>query len=188
MRLFIATRIDEKTATRIADAFREVRSRIGRASWVPPHACHLTWAFLGDRDENEAGRVSDLLPRAVRALQPYDGAITGGGCFPNERRPRVGWLAFEQPDDLVKISEAVRHSLDQERIPYDEKAFKPHLTVVRVRQRWTAMDAREFLRACDDLGRVSVSLGRVSLFRSELLPEGAKHFEVAGADLREAPL
>jgi RNA 2',3'-cyclic 3'-phosphodiesterase len=183
MRLFIATRIEDPAATRIERAFSGARARVSRASWVPAHAYHLTFAFLGDHGREAVDRIAERLPRALAGLPRYEGALSGGGFFPSERRPRVGWLAFECPEPLVRIAEAVRGMLGDERIAFDAKPFRPHLTVVRIRDRWLPGDAKEFLRACDALGRVDVSAGRVALFRSELLPQGARHDELAAVEL-----
>lgn len=183
MRLFIATRLDEKAAERVYAAFGGARSCTGRASWVRPHAFHLTYAFLGERNEAVAARIAEALPGAVSGLARYDGALSGGGFFPNDRRPRVGWLAFEAPGGLKAISDSIRHMLDAIEVAYDRKAFRAHLTLVRIRDRWSAADAEEFHRAARAMGRVDVVLDRVSLYRSDLRPGGASHTEIASASI-----
>lgn len=183
MRLFIATRIEEPAASRIGRAFSGARSLASRASWVASHAYHLTFAFLGEHDQGVVDRIAERMPRAIGSLPRYDGALSGGGFFPNDRRPRVGWLAFERPGELVGIADAVRQMLEGEAIRYDTKPFRAHLTVVRIRERWSPSDVAEFRRACAALGRVEVTTSRVALYRSVLLPRGAQHLELAAVAL-----
>jgi 2'-5' RNA ligase len=183
MRLFIATRLDDPAAERIHAAFAGARSCTGRASWVRPHAFHLTYAFIGEQNEGAAARIANALPAAVSGLGCYDGGLSGGGFFPNDRRPRVGWLAFEAPDPLNAIADSVRRELEASGVAYDRKAFRAHLTLVRIRDRWSARDVAEFRRSAEELGRVAVVIDRVSLFRSDLRPGGASHTEIASASI-----
>lgn len=183
MRLFIATRIDDDAARQLQEAFQPVRSRTPRASWVAPHAYHLTYAFLGEHDATTAGRLGARFAEAFVSRRRYEGALAGCGFFPNERRPRVGWIGFEEPAPLVEIAGSVRALLDEEGVGFDRKAFRPHLTVVRIRDRWSPAHVRELQHACETAGPVPLVVDRVSLFRSELLPSGARHHEMASAQL-----
>jgi 2'-5' RNA ligase len=184
MRLFIATRIDPVVASQVRQGLQSARKHTPHASWVSADAYHLTYAFLGEQDERVATRLAGALPLALIGLGHYDGALAGGGFFPGDRRPRVGWLALEDPGSLRLVADAVRQVLEEERIGYDEKPFNPHLTVVRIKGRWTAGDVAAFKRACDEMGRIEVRLSRVGLFRSRLLPTGARHEELVAAELR----
>ena len=183
MRLFIASRIEGSAVARVEEGLAPVRARVARASWVAGGSWHLTYAFLGEQDERVARTIGSRLPEALEGITRYEGALSGGGFFPDERRPKVGWLALESPAPLMRIADAVRRMLDAERVEYDRKPFRPHLTIVRIRDRWSARDVAELREACNALGRVEMSAGRVSLYRSELLPGGAKHHELAGVTL-----
>lgn len=185
MRLFVATRLEESSAERIRSAFEQARSRAGRASWVEAHAFHLTYAFIGEQSAAVADRLAAAIPAALAGFRRYQGALSGCGFFPDERRPRVGWISFETPKALESIASAVRRVLDEQGVAFDRKAFKPHLTVVRIRDRWSGKDVAEFRQACVTMGRIEVTLDRVSLYRSELRRDGARHHEIASAVLDE---
>ena len=183
MRLFIATRLEDPAAGRLERGLAGVRARASRASWVSPHAYHLTYAFPGDQEQEVATTIGDALVRSLSGVPRYHGAISEAGFFPDERRPRVGWLAFEEPAPLTTVAVAVRQMLDLHRVNYDRKPFTPHLTVVRIRDPWTSDDMQMFGNACRAMGRTEVVVDRVSLFRSELRPAGAIHHELAVAVL-----
>jgi len=183
MRLFIASRLDRAAASRLEESMREVRKHAARASWVKNDAYHLTYAFLGEQDEKVASQIGERLPAIAEPLAPYRGKLSGGGFFPNDRRPRVGWVAFVAPEPLVDIATTVRNMLDDARIDFDRKAFRPHLTLVRIRDGWNRRDVADFQHACEKTNGLEVTIDRVSLFRSELSPAGARHQELVGVDL-----
>jgi len=183
VRLFIAARVDDASSRQIVQAMDAVRRAAPRASWVGEHAYHLTFAFLGEQDEMVARRVSTSLPGALESTPGYEGALSGGGFFPDDRRPRVGWLGFTQPQPLRNIAGSVRGLLEELRVSFDRKAFRPHLTLVRIRDRWSGRDVSAFLHAADALGPLPVIVRRVTLFRSELQPGGAKHEPLAEVEL-----
>lgn len=183
MRLFLATRLDDQAASRLAGSFSSTRSRTARASWVKPDAYHVTYAFLGEQPEAVANRIADALPAVTSDLSAWKGVLSGAGFFPDERRPRVGWIAFVPPEGLNLIARTVRQMLDGLPVSYDRKPFRPHLTIVRIRDRWAQKDVTEFTHAAETMGQIELELRRISLFRSELRPDGARHEELAAATL-----
>ncbi|MCM2314133.1 MAG: RNA 2',3'-cyclic phosphodiesterase [Thermoanaerobaculia bacterium] len=184
MRLFVAYRIGAESAARVAAVVSSIRTRLPRASWVGRDAYHLTFAFLGEHDPEVVPRVSAALKAATAGLAPVEARLTGGGFFPDERRPRVGWIAVEPHAPVIAVAASVRSSIAACGIRFDEKPFKAHLTLVRIRDEWKARDAALFAEAIDAAGRIPFELDRVSLFESRLLPSGAVHTELAHAALQ----
>lgn len=184
MRLFVAYRIGAEPAARVASVVSAIRTRLPRASWAGRDSYHLTCAFLGEHDPEVVPQVSAALTAAAAGLAPVEAGLTGGGFFPNERRPRVGWIAVEPHEPVIAVADAVRASIAGCGIRFDEKPFKAHLTLVRIRDEWTARDAALFTEAIDAAGAIPLRLDRVSLFESRLLPSGAVHSELAHAELR----
>jgi 2'-5' RNA ligase len=184
MRLFVAYRIGEESAARVATVVSSIRTRLPKASWVGRDAYHLTFAFLGEHDPEVVPRLSAALKAATAGLAPVEAGLMGSGFFPNERRPRVGWVAVEPHEPVIAVAGAVRASIAGCGIRFDEKPFKAHLTLVRIRDEWKARDAALFAEAIDAAGAIRFRLDRVSLFESRLLPSGAVHSELAHAELR----
>lgn len=184
MRLFVAYRIGAEPAARVAAVVSSIRTRLPRASWVGRDAYHLTFAFLGEHGPEVVPKVSAALNAWTAGLAPFEARLTGGGFFPDERRPRVGWIAVEPHEPVIAVAGAVRASIAGCGIRLDEKTFKAHLTLVRIRDEWKARDAMLFAEAIDAAGAIRFRLDRVSLFESRLLPSGAVHTELAHAELR----
>ena len=183
MRLFVAYRIGAESAARVAAVVSSIRSQLPRASWVGRDAYHLTFAFLGEHDPEVVPRVSAALKAATAEAATIEARLTGGGFFPNEKRPRVGWIAVEPHAPVIAVAAVVRAAIGSYGIRFDEKPFKAHLTLVRIRDDWNARDATLFAEAIDAAGEIPFSLDRVSLFESRLLPSGAVHTELAHAEL-----
>lgn len=184
MRLFVAHRIGAEPSARLAPAMASLRGKLPKASWVGGQAYHLTFAFLGEHDSVVVAPLCAALKLAVEGRAPIEAELRGGGFFPSERRPRVGWIAVEPHEPVIAIADVVRSAITSCGVRFDEKPFKAHLTVVRIRDGWMARDAALFLESIDAASAVAFRLDRVSLFESQLLRSGAVHTELAGFDLK----
>ncbi|MGK2856667.1 MAG: RNA 2',3'-cyclic phosphodiesterase [Thermoanaerobaculia bacterium] len=183
MRLFVAYRIGTEPAARVASVVSSVCARLPRSAWVGRDAYHLTFAFLGEHDVAVVPLVASAMKSATSALSAVDARLAGGGFFPTERRPRVGWVEVEPSEPVVAIADAVRAELAERGVGFDGKAFKAHLTLVRIREAWTESDVGLFREAVSAAGAIPFRLDRVSLFESQLRPAGAVHTELAHCDL-----
>lgn len=179
MRLFVAYRLADVPASRVAKIIAAIRGEVPRATWVAPHSLHLTFAFLGEQRCEVVPELIDALTRAVKPMEPVDAKLTGGGFFPNAGRARVGWIGVEPHAAVEAIATPIREALVSSGTAFDEKAFRAHLTLVRLREAWRPPDTDRFLRAVSAAGEIPFRLDRVSLFESRLLPSGAVHDELA---------
>ena len=115
----------------MAAANRGVNTRPAR-----PETWHVTLAFLGEVAEERAGRVPAAIQRAVdgwrdAATGAPELALTGGGTF-GRGRFTVLWVGVDGDRELLgRLSRLVRRELRRDRLPYDDKPFRPHLTVAR---------------------------------------------------------
>ena len=97
------------------------------------------------------------------------------GFFPNDRRPRVGWLKVVPGRALVLAAERVNQAIEELELKTDRKSFQPHLTLVRTRNRWSRADAAVFLEALSGFRSSAGLFGDVVLFSSEIRRGGAVH-------------
>jgi RNA 2',3'-cyclic 3'-phosphodiesterase len=180
MRLFIATQLPAAAVETIEATGEKLRGRLPRSGWVKPDRFHLTWVFLGEHEESAVER----LDAALRRLSAHAVAarIAGAGFFPSISRARVGWLAVQPAEQLEEIAAAARHAVTEAHVAFDAKPFVPHLTIVRMRQPWKRPELELFVR---EMGAITAAapIDHLSLFRSELLPEGAVHTELARVKL-----
>jgi 2'-5' RNA ligase len=155
--------------------------------WTPPEQLHLTMKFLGNIP---IANLSDL-EAALKTVGEHSASLllraAGLGCFPSPGKPRVIWVGLE--GDLAQL-QTLQSQIDAALQPWcernEERSFRPHLTIGRVRET-SARDARHIRErvtaaVIPKLGEWRV--GQINLLRSELSPQGAEHTVLASVPLR----
>jgi 2'-5' RNA ligase len=184
-RLFVALDLPEQVRQGI-DAW-------GREALADPalrplaaDSLHATLAFLGYRPEKEIGRIAAVV-EALEAPAPRI-ELRDPVPRPARGRPRLYALPLESPE-AVALQAELEGRLAAERLHEPEKRpFWPHLTVARVRPdgkaskrpRRVERPPRPLPKAVRERTFVSV---RVSLYLSELRPQGAQYTPLAHVDL-----
>ncbi|MFP4300429.1 MAG: RNA 2',3'-cyclic phosphodiesterase [Spirochaetaceae bacterium] len=180
-RLFVAFDIDEtlrreleERARTFMDQLLELRKAV---RWIPPERYHMTAAFLGDTQEFQLPRIRAVmesfeLPQrvAVRLGPPL--------VFPKPREPRVLVCTLEEgATPLEGITEKLRKGLQEREISFDQKPFRPHLTVGYLRKRPRKVQrevADRWLRE-RSAQREGGAVVRIALYESVLAPSGPTH-------------
>jgi 2'-5' RNA ligase len=183
LRLFVAWPLGEAIRSELARVTGPLRSRMPAATWPRAESIHLTFAFLGDTHADRVAAISAALDACAEAgaIEVRAGEV---GVFPDERRPRVAWIGLEPREPVTALAGRVRASLAGAGVGFDEKPFRPHLTLARVKASWRAADVATVRRTF--LGWVSPAamLDRIVLYESRLGPSGAVHTELHAVPLR----
>ena len=188
-RTFIAIELDDAVRTAFASVQRRLRAEpiSGFVRWVDPEAIHLTLKFLGDIDSDRVPEVVAAMEKACAGLEPFELAVRGAGCFPNNERPNVIWAGIVGE---VKAATQLARRIEAECVklgfPPEERPFSPHFTLGRVsrdaglKQRTQLGDiVRRF-----DLGPVgAIRADAIHLMRSELKPTGSVYTSLGNVKL-----
>lgn len=154
---------------------------------VRPESLHVTLAFLGWTAERDVGRLEEI----VAGLNAPAPELRLGDPVgrPAGRHPRLFALPASSPG-AVALQAELQEKLVVARLYEPEKrAFWPHVTVARVKpeERGSKRPA-----AVEELpGRLPRKLlspfncVRVTLYRSELQPQGARYTPLAQVELSE---
>jgi 2'-5' RNA ligase len=139
-RLFIAVDLAIPVVERLAVLQRQLDERLDggvRIKWTRPQNIHMTLKFLGDTDEAMVPMLRDVLSNLVGPLFPFEVESRGIGCFPRPDNPRIIWAGFDDDgaEVLSLLQQALERDLDELGIPKDQRAFKPHVTLGRVKSR-----------------------------------------------------
>ena len=164
MRLFIASTFP---VTELNQLVEKVKPKLAHASWVRAESQHLTYAFLGEQEESVVDRIH------VDAGPKFEATLQGCGFFPNRRHARVGWIGVEPQEKFIELAARVRSALKG--IEFDEKEFKPHLTLMRIRDRWPPLAIEMFEQTFRDFRSAPFTVASVTLYSSRLSPTGAIH-------------
>lgn len=188
MRLFVAvnfpTRFVDDLATRL-DGWR----RALPLAWTRAETWHLTLMFLGEWPAERLPALQAALAAEAATHRPF--AVQPGAldAFPDLRAPRVLFLQFLPADGgpLHALAAGVRARVESAwpAGPQDRKAFKPHLTLARIKDP-LSRDQREILGRIDLGAWPAQPVTTVRLVASELRPQGARHVDQAVLPLGEA--
>jgi len=100
------------------------------------------------------------------------------GAFPNVRRPSVLWVGLQNSETLGRIAADLNRELAPLGFAPEERAFQPHLTLLRIRTRppddFFALLSEE---ATTDFGTVPID--EVEYLQSELTPRGSRYTRLA---------
>ena len=173
MRTFIAVELDEAIRERLAAAQERLRGAGPKVKWVRPERMHLTLKFLGEIDPETVDAVADAMVAAVEGVAPFEFAVAGIGAFPPRGAPRVVWAGVDDAaGGLTRLHKGLERELRKLGFPREKRAFRPHLTLGRVKERRGSERLRAQMAA--DAG-AAFGLQRVEelvLFESVLSPQG----------------
>ncbi|HEY3158648.1 MAG TPA: RNA 2',3'-cyclic phosphodiesterase [Vicinamibacterales bacterium] len=177
MRLFVAAEIGEALATTVAELSRELQRRAGetarhaKVTWVPADRLHLTVRFIGEVDDARAAAIREALEPPLN-IAPFDLTLAGAGAFPKGGAPRVLWVGVVSgQDQLIAAERAISAGLARLGIPEEERPYRPHLTLARVREAAGLRTAR-LLEGLTDRTLGTVRIDAITLFQSKLSPKG----------------
>ena len=96
IRAFVAVDLPEEARAALGEVGAALAGWVARGAvkWVRPELMHLTLRFLGDTPFDRRPAVQAALDAVAAAHVPFDLHLTGVGCFPNPRRPRVVWVGL----------------------------------------------------------------------------------------------
>jgi len=175
MRLFIATAFPEDVLRALNERVAPIKNRLPPASWVRPETQHLTFAFLGEQPESLIDPLTPLVERELKNVPRFEGTLHGSGFFPNPRHARVGWMGVDPEEKFVAIAHGVRAAVTAAGVELERNEFRPHLTVMRMREGWPPMSIETFNRALRDFRSTPFAIDGVTLYSSQLNPKGAIH-------------
>lgn len=175
VRTFLCVEMPQSVRERIEALQRELRRLDAPASWVKPANLHLTLKFLGDVEASRLAEVIATARRVAAASAAFPLTVSGAGCFPSPRQPRVLWVGMQQPlQPLERLHRALEDELAQAGFARDSKAFKPHLTIARLRQpRAAARLAEELIRR--GFAAETFLVSELIVMQSELSPQGSRY-------------
>lgn len=185
VRAFVAVLLPEDVRARLAATADELRARAPGLAWVRAENLHLTLRFLGEVDPVTLERVQQAMDAAAATVAAFTVSLGGLGGFPAGRSPRVLWAGVRAGGEgLVALHAALESGLIARGIPGEGRAFHPHVTLARARERRGASGLSGALGGGPGFGEARVSA--LHLMRSELDPRGARHTVLGQAMLGDA--
>lgn len=159
------------------------------AAWAPPGAWHLTVRFFGNTPAATLGPLASILAEAAAKAPPEDLALREPAVFPSRGPARV--LAIGLPDsgtppamrDLAEAAETAARRLG---FAPEDRPFRPHVTLARLRAPWPRRAVDAFRSAAARWPFPAWRARACLLYSSRLRRAGAVHtplfeWELGGA-------
>ncbi len=187
VRCFLAVQPSPETHARLLQLKREFASTGADVRWVRDEGLHCTLKFLGSATPEELERLRTDLTVALRDFAPFEATACDLGAFPSMSRPRVLWIAFASPQlpGLAGRIDEIAAALGFAR---GERPFQGHITLGRVRSNagWDRVEKLVQAHRGETFGTTRVDC--VTLYRSDLRPDGARYTPLWTIALRTTSL
>lgn len=181
LRSFLALDTPDEIRKEIGTAQDRLKRIIqGDIRWVRPEGVHLTLKFFGNISGSDAANISDAVGRAAAGIRPFALAIGGVGAFPDPHRPRVLYLGMTgDVERLVAFQKGLEQALSMIGFPREERPFRPHLTLGRIRNPRGLIGLAGVLEKEESYAAGQFTASGLGLFKSDLTPRGAIYTRLA---------
>lgn len=187
-RLFVAIELDKgavKGLERFCDRLQTEYELDDRAiKWVKASSMHLTLKFLGDVDDREIPSVCNTLNQVVSQFDPFEFEIANCGCFPPKGAARIVWVGINKgQEDLKALAEAIDMACNEIGFTLENKPYRAHLTLARIKQAKLGFEAREAIEKVEPFSLANQSVGQVVLIDSTRSRNGPEYTSMHHATL-----
>jgi 2'-5' RNA ligase len=176
MRLFTALDLAPGVAANLERLLEQLRPT-ARIQWSPPANLHITTKFIGEWPDARLAELRTALaavpPRAAIAVR-----IHHLGFFPNPHAPRVFSCGIDAPglSELAGDTDRATAALG---VAPETRAFSPHLTLARIKDRPNLQPLREAIAGLPELEFGSFAAAGFCLYQSQLRPGGSVYTKLA---------
>jgi 2'-5' RNA ligase len=189
VRLFAGVEIAPPVAAAFGSVSDELQRRASRLApharitWVPAERAHITVRFIGHVDEVKANDIAAVL-KAPLETAAFDLVIGGVGAFPPGGAPRVIWAGLgDGVPALIDVEQEVSGRLEACAIDREERAYRPHVTLARVREA-AGLRTRVLLEGLTERAFGTTHVDAITLFESRLSPKGPTYVALQRTPLR----
>jgi 2'-5' RNA ligase len=176
MRLFLALNLPPETRAAIHAATEPLRAVFPKAvKWVDEASLHVTLQFFGERDDGFLTAARSALAPLVATQRAPILQLRGIAALPSVDRPRVLWLDIAPNPGVASLYQEVMRGTESLGVPHENRMFRPHVTLGRVRPGFTGglsrlADVAKGIDFCAEAAILSVDV-----MESALGPSGARY-------------
>lgn len=182
IRAFLAIDLKEEFKPQIKEIIEDFKTLNTDIKFVEVENLHFTLKFFGDVDENKINQISEIVSNTLEGFDPFNLKIQGCGAFPNLNHIKVIWLGTEENT----ILNSLHNDLDEEfsKIGFKKDfRFSNHLTIGRMKSAKNKNQVKEKLNDYKTVEIGEMSIGRISLKKSTLTPNGPIYEDVKVFDI-----
>jgi 2'-5' RNA ligase len=176
-RVFCAVEVPQSARERVLAHIARLQEAVPevKASWIRDANLHLTLKFLGDTPQTSVADFSAAAARAVAAVAPFSIRLEQTGVFPKQGQPRVLWIGInDSSGKLGELHTQLEDEAMKEGFEKDDRPFRPHLTIARLRQPHHA-GALATAHKQMEFSPLEVPASELLVIRSELSSAGSRY-------------
>lgn len=156
MRLFVAIPFSDAFKKTLGDIMWELKNRGVEGNFTPPERLHMTICFIGESSRSE--EIIDAL-RGI-TWKPFSLTLSELGHFKD-----LIWIGTNDCPELHVLVQDIRNALAKIGVGFDQKPFKPHITLVRKSNKFVSdQDCGGNLSSC---AGSTLRVKTISLMRSD---------------------
>lgn len=178
MRTFISIHPDEEAVHKISLIQKQLKEKLQAVGddkfhslkWETVDKFHMTLFFIGETEKNISEQIGSRLSQIETDFCEIKICTGNISAFPNLRFPRVVIIEMVEKDGkLVRLVAEIRKAMSEFNLS-EEKPFRPHITLARVR-RDRKINLTGVIEASGN--PIKFSVNSFCLYQSILQPSGS---------------
>lgn len=176
LRTFIALDLPPAVQEALGRLEKELQATRAPITWVKPERIHLTLKFLGDVALERIPDIQKSLAEVAEGASSFRVEPAGCGAFPTLQQMRIVWVGLRvDGEGLNRLQQMVEAAMVQLGFKKEDRPFKPHLTLGRVKGRQHLRVLQTLLLDRQNFNAEAFDVTELVLYKSELRPEGARY-------------
>ncbi len=182
-RTFIAIKLP--LAKQAAELIEDIKVHLAdeKIKWVDTWNIHITLHFLGNTEEDLLGDIGNEISNQLNDIKSFKLQCRGVGLFKNLHNPKVLWFGIDQSAELNSLKEKVDGALKPFGFYKEERFFKPHVTLGRIKYIKNKEKFNEVVNTYRDINMQEFTINEVYFYESELTPKGPVYKVIRKFDL-----
>ena len=174
-RIFLAVKIKpEPELMEVVDLLREELSE-ERIKWVDENQYHITLKFFGDTRESRIENITLAVEECCQQNKNFSFELCNPWYFRDREQLRVVLLQTAKTDALITFQTQLENRFSSIGIPKEDRAFKPHLTLGRIKSIRDNRRFYELMKQFPQKTLQTVLVSKIILFESILKPSGPEY-------------
>jgi 2'-5' RNA ligase len=186
-RIFIAAEFPEPVLLDLSTLAGQLWPAVHQGiRWVPIHQLHLTLKFIGDTPIEMLPAIQQICQNQISPLLHTPLILSGFGVFPNQHHPSVLWAGIQKVESIIHLQQKLEKNLASLGIPNEKRAFKPHLTLARIKPYFPLNQIEKLvapINAKETIFHQETHVNKITIFESQLTPKGAIYHPLASFQL-----
>jgi RNA 2',3'-cyclic 3'-phosphodiesterase len=176
-RVFCAIELPDEVRAQLRDHSQQLRTTFGdaAASWTRVENIHLTLKFFGNIAIDRLPAISAAASRTAKEFSKFQITIGSTGVFPRPSRAQVLWIGVNDTEGkLTGVQKGLEEDFASEGFEKEDRAYKPHLTIARIRKQDGARKLAE-AHLQMNFPDIEIDVTEFVVFRSELSSKGSRY-------------